>query len=86
MGIRPKGYTIERKNNNKGYCKNNCNWSTRATQNRNLRRNVRITYKEKSMCISEWARYLGINRQTFQNRLSRGWSLERAFTEKVSSK
>jgi hypothetical protein len=41
MGPRPtKGYwSIERKNNNKGYSPHNCKWATRTEQNRNQRRN-----------------------------------------------
>lgn len=39
MGERPKGrkrqYSIERKNNDKGYNKNNCIWATKDIQNKN---------------------------------------------------
>jgi len=35
VGERPKGLTLERKNNDKGYSKENCYFATRATQNRN---------------------------------------------------
>lgn len=37
MGERPKGKTIDRIDNNKGYNKNNCKWSTRKEQNNNKR-------------------------------------------------
>jgi len=37
MGERPKRLTIERRNNNLGYFKENCCWATRTTQNRNQR-------------------------------------------------
>jgi len=37
MGIRPEGLTIERKNNELGYFKENCCWATQAQQNRNKR-------------------------------------------------
>lgn len=37
MGERPDGLTIERTNNNKGYCPNNCKWATHTEQNRNKR-------------------------------------------------
>ena len=41
MGPRPtEGYwSIERKDNNKGYYPGNCKWATRTDQNRNQRRN-----------------------------------------------
>lgn len=37
MGFRPKGLTIERKNNDLGYYKSNCYWATIFEQNRNKR-------------------------------------------------
>lgn len=37
MGERPEGKTIDRKNNNLGYFKENCAWSTRCEQSRNTR-------------------------------------------------
>lgn len=35
MNVRPTGLTIDRKDNNLGYCKDNCRWSTVQDQNRN---------------------------------------------------
>jgi hypothetical protein len=37
MGERPKGLTLDRKNNDKGYSKANCRWATRSEQMRNRR-------------------------------------------------
>ncbi|MCK4819018.1 AP2 domain-containing protein [bacterium] len=37
MGKRPKGFTIERINNNKGYYKGNCKWATVTEQSHNHR-------------------------------------------------
>ena len=37
MGKRPDGLTLERKNNELGYFKENCEWATRLAQSRNQR-------------------------------------------------
>lgn len=38
MGPRPKGFTIERKNNNGNYERSNCCWATPTENNRNKRK------------------------------------------------
>ena len=35
----------------------------------------------ESMCLSDWAEKIGITTRALGNRLSRGWSIERALTE-----
>lgn len=43
MGIKPDGLEIDRIDGNKGYCKENCRWTTKSINNRN-----RIIYNKKS--------------------------------------
>jgi hypothetical protein len=38
MGERPKGTTLDRNDNNKGYNKANCRWATHSEQSANRRR------------------------------------------------
>jgi hypothetical protein len=37
MGVRPEGTTLERKDNSRGYFKENCRWATVSDQNKNKR-------------------------------------------------
>jgi hypothetical protein len=80
------GLTLDRKNNEKGYHKKNCRWSTRKEQNRNSRNNHLITYNEKTQCVAAWAEEIGISYNTLACRFSRGWSSERALTTPVKNK
>lgn len=40
-----------------------------------------LTAHGKTMCVSEWARELGVSRAALQYRLENGWSVERALSE-----
>lgn len=51
MEPRPEGYTLERKDNELGYCKNNCEWVTQSEQNRNQRRRKTALSDEKILEI-----------------------------------
>lgn len=83
MGRKPTPkHTIERKDNNKGYSPDNCKWATR-TENCNNKRNCRIvTFKGRSMTITQWAKKLGVNSETFRDRFSYGWPIEKIFSSK----
>ena len=87
MGPKPSPkHEIDRKNNNKGYYPGNCRWSTRSQQTRNTRRNVMITYKNKTLCLTDWAILLNVKRSTLNNRLEKGWSVEKALSAPVRAK
>ncbi len=88
MGKRPTSkHTIERIDNDKDYCPENCKWATRLEQNNNNRRNVWIEYQGRKQTISQWAREFGINRNVLRGRvLEMRWSMERAVTEPVHHK
>ena len=65
--------TIDRKENNKWYSKENCRWVTMKIQWRNKRNN--LIYKGK--CISEWIEELGLNKSTVSTRIYQlWWSIE----------
>lgn len=73
-----KNTTIERFDNNKDYCRDNCRWATKAEQVRNSSQTRLFTYNDKTQCMKDWANEFGIRYGTFKARLDRGWSFERA--------
>lgn len=85
MGEKPTPeHQIERVDNDKNYSKENCIWATRKEQTRNRggERATRLyTYEGKTMCIKDWAEYVGISNTSMQKRLNKGWPLEKAFSK-----
>ena len=81
MGERPRGLSLERKDNSMGYSPANCEWATARTQGRNTRRNKKYTLNGETLCLAEWSERAGLAHSVIQGRLRRGWSLERALTE-----
>ena len=86
MGDPPKGLSLDRKDNNKAYSKSNCRWATSTTQAINRRSTRFITYKNKTLSISDWARTIGIRIDTLHYRFNHGWSIEKALTTPVRTK
>jgi AraC-like DNA-binding protein len=80
MGPRPsKDHSIERLDNNGSYTPKNCVWATDHKQTRNKRNNRWFTFEGETLCLSDWARKLGIKRSTLERRIrTYGWPLEKA--------
>lgn len=73
MGTRPKGTTLDRKDNDGDYTAENCRWSTAIEQQQNTRQSRRcIIHGIEYATIGAAARALGIHRATMQWRLNRG--------------
>ena len=83
MGDPPKGMTLDRKDNDDGYCKSNCRWATSHTQAVNRRSTRFITYQNETKSISDWARSTGVRIDTLHYRFAAGWSVEKALTTPV---
>lgn len=79
------GYTeelsIDRIDNNKDYCPENCRWVSMATQASNRSSNRLIEYDGETHTVTEWAKILDINAKTLFNRIYSGWSIEKAFNK-----
>jgi len=81
MGRKPsKEYSIERKDTDGNYERDNCFWATPREQNRNKRMNRVLEFNGESMIITDWAEKIGVSVQTLSQRLTRGDSLEKALT------
>lgn len=76
------GLTIERKDNNKGYSKENCRWATYQEQANNKRSNHYLEFKGIKKSIADWAREFNLTYDTLKLRIKRGWTVERALTTK----
>lgn len=79
MGYRPDlSFSIDRLDPNGNYCKDNCRWATRRTQNRNRRNNVRLAVNGIAQVQQDWAEERGVAASVIQRRLRRGWTVEDA--------
>jgi hypothetical protein len=70
MGLRPEGFDIDRIDNNRDYRRNN----------------RLVTWKGETLPITTWAERLGMNDRTLFNRINRGWSIERAMSQKAQKR
>ena len=87
MGERPPGMTLDRKDNDGDYCKENCRWITQEEQRNNMRSNVWIEHNGERKTRTQWARSLNINVSTLRARLnSPNWSIGRALNTPVLSR
>lgn len=82
MGRKPSAqHSLDRIDNDKGYSPKNCRWATKSEQIRNSTRTRMITFKGKTLCVTDWAAELGIPYGTLTARLSRGKSISEAFSK-----
>lgn len=75
--------TIDRIDNNKDYCPENCRWAAIKEQRHNSSQNHFLEYNNERHTIDEWAKIIGINYFTLWNRIRRGWSVKEALTKPV---
>lgn len=80
-------YTLDRKDNNKGYSPDNCRWVDKKTQANNRRSNVEIEYKGEMHSLTEWCERIGFDYKRVHNRMYKlGWSFEKAISIPVDKK
>lgn len=78
MGEPPPGLTLDRRDNDGNYTKENCRWATPGVQRRNSRRIRLVTWQGETHCVKDWAQKLGLGTSQLMLRLRSGMPLERA--------
>ena len=75
--------SLDRIDNNKGYFKENCRWTTQREQSNNTRQNRIIDFKNKRKTIPQWSRELNIKRSTIAQRYYvYGWDIAKCLSTK----
>jgi len=77
MGDKPKGLSLDRIDNDKGYCKENCRWSTAKEQTNNKRNTVYVVYKGEIISVGNLATMLDLNSVTLLRRIRNNWTESR---------
>ena len=72
MGECPKNFSIDRIDNLKGYCPENCRWTDNKTQTKNRGNfNLVFTYQGETLVLKDWARKYNIKYTTLYLRHKR---------------
>ena len=83
---RPKGMTLERIDNDRGYEPGNIRWATRAEQVRNRRNNITVQLGEERLVLKDACARLGMSYDAIWRRLKRGASLQTVFNTPVQKR
>lgn len=75
--------TIDRIDNDKGYCPENCRWITIEEQQQNKRNNIYIFYKGEKKCLRTVCVEIGFNYKTAYGRYRRLLKSGREITEDI---
>jgi hypothetical protein len=71
MGERPECTSIDRIDNTKGYCKENCRWATRKQQALNKSNTSKVFYNGKIALVHDICVELGLSRKAVRSRAFR---------------
>lgn len=80
MGLKPDlSWQIDRIDSDKDYCPENCRWVSPKDNIGNKKGIVKISFNGKTMCKSDWAKFIGVSASTLNLRL-KNWTLEEALS------
>lgn len=81
MGEKPLGTSLDRIDNQLGYNKENCKWSTITEQNRNRSCNTSYTFNGETKSLIEFCEELNLEYRNVGHRLRvLKWSVDKAFS------
>lgn len=81
MGVRPSlDHDLDRKDNDKDYCRSNCRWATRGEQMMNTRRVVVVVWNGHKRKLRELALELGLDPVKVTRRFRSGWTVEESLS------
>lgn len=73
-----EGLELDRIDNAKGYCPENCRFITRTENANNKRNNKIIEFQGTTKTLAEWARFYGVHYKNLSRLLLKGYSMEDA--------
>lgn len=83
---KPRQWSLDRIDTNKGYEPGNVRWATAQEQARNRRSNKKLTINGQTRTAAEWADFVNLPQCLIILRLHRGWSPERALFEPINTR
>ncbi len=84
MGEPPPKHSINRIENNEGYCPNNCEWITTKENNRNKRNNLFVQHNGQSRLLVDLSEETRIPYKTLYARIYiYKWSIHKALTTQI---
>jgi hypothetical protein len=84
IGPRPgKEYSLDRIDNSGNYEYGNVRWATLKIQSRNKRSNRYLSYRNETLCLTDWAKKLGFSYETIKSRVRSGWSVEQTLSTPI---
>lgn len=86
MGEAPARTYLDRRGNDGNYEPSNCNWVYPTQSARNTSRNVWLTHRGMTLCLTDWAKLTGVSRDTLNGRYNSGWEIGRLLDTPVAKR